>query len=156
MSSRGRLIIEALKDQLATISTTIGYSVTVRRIIYSIAEMTLNTPETDLPLIEIVSEEDSYNHEGASASYWSELTVILFLVAPKEWTDGMMEDFKSDIIKCLFGGSANATGNSGITLGGVVQSINLLNCRGDLNLVEANRTYVMRLRLTSLRKTYTG
>jgi hypothetical protein len=156
LSSRGRLIIEALKDQLATISTTIGYSVTVRRIIYSIAEMTLNTPETDLPLIEIVSEEDSYNHEGASASYWSELTVILFLVAPKEWTDGMMEDFKSDIIKCLFGGSANATGNSGITLGGVVQSINLLNCRGDLNLVEANRTYVMRLRLTSLRKTYTG
>lgn len=155
MSSRGRLILEALAAQLATISTSIGYSTTVRRIISSFGEMTLNTPEVDLPLIEIVNEEENYEHE-ASASYWANMTVILFLVAPKIWTDGQMEDFKSDIIKCLFGGSANASGNTGITLGGVVQSIHLINSRGDLNLIESNRTYVLRIRMTSQRRSYTG
>lgn len=156
MSSRGRLAIEALRDQLLTISETAGYSVTVRRVIYSLAEMTMNTPEADLPLIEIISEEEVAEHLQASSSYLSQMTIILLLVAPKDWTDGRMEDFKSDIMKCLFGGSANASGNTGVTLGGAVQSIHYLNCRSDLNLVDANRTYFFRIRLDSLKRTYTG
>lgn len=154
-ASPARQAFEALATQLATITVSAGYRQTVRTILTDFSKLNLNVAESDLPLIEIVDDMTTYQHM-ASASFWAEMNVILFVVAPKAWTDGQMEDLISDIMKCLFGGSSNASGNTGITLGGVVQSIHLVDSRGDLNLIESNRTYIFKIMMKQLRKTYTG
>lgn len=155
MASIGRLAIEALATRLRTLTLANGYDHDMKRVITDSSEMGINLPETDLPTVEIVNDITPYEHM-ASSSYWAEQHVILFIVAPKSWTDGQMEDLLADIKKCLYGGSASASGNTGITLDGAVQSIHLVQSAGDLNLIEANRTYVLKIILKTLRITYKG
>lgn len=146
-------ILTALKTRLETITATNGYGTTVRSVSLDNSQPTLQVAEVDLPLIEIMNEEERYEH-GASSSYWANTTVVLYLVAPKPWTDVQMEQFLTDIRKALYGGSANATGNTGVTLGGTVQGIELLGAVSDLNMIDSNRVYMLRIRLRSHRTTY--
>ncbi|WP_460986766.1 hypothetical protein, partial [Staphylococcus aureus] len=77
------------------------------------------------------------------SSYWANTLVILYLVAEKTWTDVQLEDLLADVRKCLFGGSSSASGNTGVTLGGKVSSIHLVDAVSDLNMIESNRVYLM-------------
>lgn len=151
--SIGGDILTALKARLETIAATAGYTNTLRLVRLNTSEATLNAPSLDLPLIEIIQESEQYEH-NASSSYWANTLVILYLVTEKSWTDVQLEDLLSDVRKCLFGGSSSASGNTGVTLGGKVSSIHLVDTVSDLNMIESNRVYLMRIRLRSHRTTY--
>lgn len=146
-------ILLALKARLQTIRTANGYGTDVKEVRLDFATPTLNTAETDLPLIEIHDEAEEYEH-GASSGYWANTMTVLYMVAPKAWTDVMMQQFLTDVRKALYGGSSNATGNTGITLGGKVSKIELLAAIGDLNMIESNRIYMLRIMLRSHRTTF--
>lgn len=146
-------ILEALKARLETIKTAAGYVTNVRKVSLDSSEPTLSKAAMDLPIIEIWDEIEEYEH-GASSSYWANQTVILYLVAEKSWTDRKMQQFQTDVRKCLFGGSANANGNTGVTLGGKVSKIELVDSRSDLNMIDSCRVYMMRIKLRSHRTTF--
>lgn len=151
--SIGGEILTALQSRLQTITTGAGYGNTIKGVRLNTSEPTLNASVIDLPLIEIITEGETYEH-NASSSYWATTTVILYLVAEKAYTDVQMENLMTDIRKALFGGSANASGNTGVTLGGKVSSMHLVDAVSDLNMIESNRVYMIRIRLRSHRTTY--
>lgn len=152
-NSRGAKILEALEARLKTLTSANGYLTNVRTVRGTKSEMDISTASRDLPSIEIINNDETYNHL-ASAMYESQQSVILLLVAEKSWTDQQMEDFKSDIRKCLFGGSSSASGNTGVTLGGVCTSLYLVSSKSDLNLVDANRIYTLTIAVHDNRITY--
>lgn len=155
MSSTGGNVLSALKARLLTIQETAGYSVSIKSVILDASVPTLNLPAMDLPAIEIMNLAESYDH-SASAHYVASMDVILSMIAEKAWTDSQMEDFKRDVIRALYGGASDASGNTGVTLGGTVAGIELVDAQGDLNMIESNRVYLLRVRLRSHRTTYRG
>ncbi len=153
MSSLGGQIFTAIRTRLETIQTSNGYLNDVKKVVTGRARMTLDMPEPDLPYIEVLKDSDNYDH-NAGSSYWEDRVLVIFMVAPREWEDVQMEDLMQDVRQCLFGGSANATGNTGMTLSGLVQSMHLIDSHSDLGLIESNRIFSMRIRLRSHRTTY--
>ena len=153
MSSIGAQILLALQAQLKTIKVAAGYLNDLKDVVMDQRPPSLNTSVVDLPQIQIMQESEKYQHNLGS-SYWSFTDILLYLVAEKAWTDAMMEDLKKDVRTCLFGGSASASGNTGITLGGLLQKIELVDSVADLNMIESNRIYLLRIRLHSHRTTY--
>lgn len=151
--SIGAEILSALKTRLEGIRTSNSYGLTVKSVKVNTSSPTLNISAMECPLIEIVDEGEEYEH-NASSSYWANINILLYLVAEKSWTDSQMQDFMSNIRKALFGGSASATGNTGVTLGGKVSGIWLVGAAADLNMIDTNRVYIMRIRLRSHRTTY--
>jgi len=151
--SKNAEIFTALRARLETIQTSAGYTNDVKAVVTGRSRMTLNMPEAELPFVEVLKDSETFDH-GASASYWSELLLVIFMVAPREWEDTQMEDLLEDVRKCLFGGSASANGNTGITLGGLIAGMHLVDSHSDLGLIESNRIFSMRIRLRSHRVTY--
>lgn len=154
MPSIGAQILTALQARLQTIKTTAGYANTLKSVRLNTSEPTLSTSEMDLPLLEIIEDGETYDHDMGT-SYWAEQVIILYLVAPKAWTDSQMQDLLTDVRKCLFGGTADASGNTGMTLGGLLSGgMRLIDATADLNMISSNRVYMMRVRLRSQRTTF--
>ncbi len=151
--SIGGTILTALQARLETITTAAGYTNNVKSVHLNYSEPTLNTSAVDLPLIEIINDSETYEH-NAGSSYWADTVVSLYIVAEKSFTDIQMEDLLSDIRKALYGGTSDATGNSGMRLGGAVDSLHLLDTHTDLNMIETNRAWLMRIKLRTHRTTY--
>lgn len=151
--SIGADILTALKARLDTIKVANGYDLTIKSVSVNSSAPTLSVAALSLPLVEIVDEGDDYEHQ-ASSSYWANTNILLYLVAQKSWTDAQMQDFMSNIRRAIYGGSASASGNTGVTLGSKVSGIWLVGAASDLNMVESNRVYIMRIRLRSHRTTY--
>lgn len=145
--------LEALRTRLLTIKETAGYGISVKTVRVNEAQPTLNVAEKELPLIEIVDEAETYDHSGSS-TYIAKMGVVLYAVAPKGWTDFQMQRFLADMRRAIYGGTADASGNTGITLGGKVEKILLLNSAGDLNMLDSCRVYMLRIQLHQQRTTY--
>lgn len=146
-------ILTALQTRLRTIKTAAGYLNDVKQVVMDSSMINLQVAERDLPLIEIINGPETYQHQVGS-SYWATTEVILQITAPKAYTDGKMERILRDVRRCLFGGTSNGSGNTGMTLGGLVQNLELVDCQPDLNLIQSNRIYMLRIRLKSHRTTY--
>lgn len=151
--SIGADILTALKERLDTVKIANGYDLDIATVRLDKSEPTLNTPSNELPLVEIINESEKYIH-GASSLYECVTSVILYMVAEKAWTDSQMEDFKSNIRRALFGGAPHAGANNGVTLNGKVTRIALVDSKSDLNMIDANRIYLMTITLHSHRRTY--
>jgi hypothetical protein len=152
-NSIGAQILSALKTRLETIQTSAGYDVSIKQVRVNESFPTLSAPAMDLPAIEIHDDFEEYQHQ-ASSSYIALTNVLLYLVAEKSSSDASMQDFMSSVRKALFGASANASGNTGVTLGGTVIDLELVGAASDMNMIESNRVYIMRIRLRSHRRTY--
>lgn len=153
MTSPTATAIESLKTRLLTIKESASYSATVKEVEIDGSEMMMNVGEARLPRIEIFDDQEDYNHE-VGVSYWSRLNLILFIGAPKSWTNTQMHNLCQDIRKAMFGGTSDATGNTGIPLDQKTRGIELVSLNGDLNMIETNRIYVMRICLVGHRVTY--
>lgn len=151
--SVGADILAALQTRLSGISTGAGYATDVKSVIINNSQMGMATGETDLPLIEIKDDVEVYEHE-ASSSYWANTFMLLFLVGPAGWPDSSFQNLMADVRKALFGAGPSATGNTGLPLTPRCNSIELVDAASDLNLVNSNRMYLMRIRVRSHRITY--
>lgn len=151
--SKGADILVALRARLETITIANGYGRTVKKVRGSKSAMDFDVPPSDCPLIEIVQEAAEVDHAG-SASIMVDYTFFLLLVDKKDASDEQMEDFQQDVRFAIYGDSPSASGNSGITLGGVVVSCKWRSTKYDLNLVEANRRCVMEWTIRSSQSTY--
>lgn len=151
--SRGSDILTALKTRLEKITVANGYGRTVKNVRLSKSAMDLDIPPPDCPVIEIYQEESIPEH-GASGHWSVNLQIMLLLIDVKDATDLDMEDFLADVRACLYADDPNGSGNSGITLGGVVTSVKLGRTLYDLNLIEANRRCVMEWTIRSSGSTY--
>ena len=154
MSSIGAEILTALKARLETITTAAGYGSTVKKVYLDRIGPASAESAIDLPCIQIMQDHEDYQHNGASSTYQADQFIVLFLVAEKQWSDAQMEDFMRDVRKCLYGGAADASGNTGITLGGKVSGIWLVGAVADLNMIDSNRVYQLTVKLRSTRTTY--
>lgn len=151
--SIGADILAALAARIATVTTAGGYAKTVKRVLVNNSQPTLTLSEADLPLVEVKDDAEVYEHE-ASSTYWANTLVCLFLVGPSSWSDGDFQDLMADIRRAIFGGGAAASGNTGLPLHARASLVELVDAASDLNMLSSNRTYLMRLRIRSLRTTY--
>lgn len=152
MSKAGDILL-ALQSRLQTLREDQGYAHTLVSVNLTKATLALNKPDYDCPYIDILNNDERYKH-GASGHYETLTSVLLFVVMPKEWDDVQIENLKTDIRKCLYGGAPDASGNTGSTLGGKVSRIELVGCKGDLNMVDSARVAVIELSLSDHRVTY--
>lgn len=152
-TNKGGDILEALEQRLKLIKQSAGYDNTIKHVRLNDSEPTLNTAEQDLPLIEIFDEGDDYEH-GSGSSLWAFVTITLYIVAPKAYTDKQMQSILADVRRNLFGGTSDATGNLGITLGGKIAGMELINSKSDMNMIASNRVYLLRFRMRDHRTTY--
>lgn len=153
----GERIIAALKARLETITETAGYPLTLVQVKSDVSEITFNISEAECPLIEIIPGDENYTPKAGGnmdimAKYY------LRLVAAQGQDNAYMERFKAAVIRCLYGASFNATGNSGCALkdgqGNTIVFLRVTRCVPDLNMVKSNRIYALEVEVNSNRQTW--
>ena len=153
VATKESLILDALKTRLLTIKKAAGYACDLQDVSIGSSGPGLDKAQDACPYIDVIQDVESYKH-GASGHYECKSDMLLFTVMPKNWDDGDVAALKRDIRKALFGGTSDATGNTGSTLGGTVTRIELVNCKSDLNMVQANRVIVVEISVYDHRVTY--
>jgi len=151
----GRSLLEALKARLETISVANGYNTNFKSVELSDPKPVLSRGRVSLPLLQIIQTKIRNEH-GSSAHVKITTRFAIVLVHDKTQDDLTMEDMQQDVLRCLYGNSANPTGNTGINLGGECQNILYIETDTDVNAFEMNRVYTMWFDIVRHGKTYEG
>lgn len=139
------LILDALKIRLETITVANGYPLTVRTVELNTGKILIDLAATKLPYIEIINGEDKTLERFVGGLMRGGLDVTFRIVLTKNSTDGDMADFKSALIRCLFGNSYDPSSSSSSACrlnNGTRDLLTMMEYNStftDINLINSNR-----------------
>ncbi len=139
------LILDALKTRLQTITVSNGYPLTVKTVELNKGEILIDIAATKLPYIEIINGDDKTLERFVGGLHRGSLDITLRIVKQKSATDGDMADFKSAVIRCLFGNSYDpaASNTSACRLNNgtrdLITMMEYISTHTDINLINSNR-----------------
>lgn len=143
MPSKKAEIQTALVDRLKTIKTNVGYAHSIVAVYEDEAPLGLSLAEFEVPAIIVMSGDDDPKMEQQclKGSWHFELQIW-----NKKVTDEIMLEIVRDVYKAIFANSATAKNNKGVrSLHSAVNGITPLPIMSDLNMIEANRCYVVNI-----------
>jgi len=153
MTCQGSLLLSGLKTRLESIRESNGYPLTIKNVLISHNEMTINTDASKCPIIEVVQGNEEYEHGVNGLMHkWTEIGFRL--VAAKGADDSFMETFKSAVVRCIYSNSYSSQGNAGIHLADGVVMPRVIRCVPDYGVIQANRIYVLIFEVETITRTW--
>ena len=150
--SKGGDVLLAVQARLQQITTANGYPITIKDVMIGKGQLTLNLPQEKCPSIEIIQGPENYEHQNSNIVITN--AFVLRLIDKKTKTDIEMEDFKSCVIRALFGNAYAGTGNSALNYAGKIIAPRVVRCESDYNMVDANRIYALLLETERITQAY--
>lgn len=143
MASKMAAIQEALKTRLETITSANGYTTSVSNVYSDEIPMGLDLDESEMPAIFLIGMGCPFRRE--TQWYFGDWKFELQLVHDVE-PDSTMLQFIRDVAKAIFADSPTAQRKDGFrSLHPAVYDVELHEKISDLNMIEANRIYIMEL-----------
>ena len=153
MAVMGENILSAMKTRLEKITVANGYPFDIKSVVVYNNEMNIEKVESKLPYIELVQGQEVYEHE--TCGHLNRITQILIrIVASPKKDDLFMEQFKSAVVRCIYGDSWTASGNSGIQLTNGVTYPKLVSSVPDYGMIKSNRIYAILFEINSKSQTW--
>lgn len=143
--SKKAQIMDALAAKLATVTAGNGYDTDVQKVFHNEIPMGLQLDNHELPAVFVIGGDDTVDHKLQWVDGNWEIEVQLL---HKDVTDSVMHNFVRDIAKAVFAGSATGTSSSAWrSLHPSITYIHILDVEEDLNMIEANRFFIVKLML---------
>ncbi len=158
MASEGSLILTTLQTRLQSITVSSGYPLTVKTVALNTGNILIDIASTKLPYIEIINGDEKILERYPGGMVRGSQTITLRIVKTKSATDGDMEDFKSAVIRCLFGNTYNpaASNPSACRLNNgtrdLITLIEYVSTFTDFNMINSNRIWDVNFNLIYNRK----
>jgi hypothetical protein len=154
MTCPGEELLDALKTRLESIRVENGYPLTVKKVLVSHNQISINVDSMTCPMIEVVQGVEQYAHAGLNGMVTKVTDIGLRLVGKKGDDDKFMERFKSAVVRCIYCNGYDKQGNDGIRLSRQVVMPKLVQTVPDYGVIEANRVYVMVFEIESTTQTW--
>lgn len=142
MASKKAQIMDALASKMATITSGNGYDTSVQKVFHNEIPMGLDLDSYELPAVFVIGGDDSVEHnlQWVDGNWQIEVQLL-----HNDVTDAVMHDFVRDVNKAVFAGSATGDAtNAWRSLHPSITYIHLVGIEEDLNMIEANRFFIVK------------
>jgi hypothetical protein len=152
MSSLKAQISNAVAAKLAEITTANGYGTNVQAIYYDKIPMGMQLEPHELPAILMLAGDD--NPKMKNQCWFGSWEIYLQLING-DVDDSAMDQFVRDVFKNIYAGDATSQRNTAFkSLHPSIYNIEPISIEPDLNMIDANRCYVVGLLIQYTTKLY--